>query len=144
MAPKASVQEASPSPPPLPPGPLPTTSSSSAGPSESRPTDVPIASLGEDDDEEEEGEGEDQDEGEAGGSKVAGSDDDEEWDPADERLPGQGSKDKGKGKATEQDANQPWQAVWAAEQNGMPKTHKMRKSRTDDQRGTFGTPRRVK
>jgi hypothetical protein len=127
MVPKASVQEASPSPPPLPPGPIPTASSSNAGPSESQPADVPIASIGEDedeDDEDEEDEEDDKDEdGEgqkagAGASEEDGSND-EEWDPAEERLPGQSnSKDKGKGKATEQDGSQPWQAVWAAEQNG--------------------------
>ena len=115
MAPKASVQEASPSPPPLPPGPLPTASTSAAGASESQVGDVPIESLGddsadEDDEEEESG---------AGPSGVIQDDEDEEWDPAEERLPGQSAKDKGKAKETEQDTDkQPWQAVWAAEQNG--------------------------
>jgi len=113
MAPKASVQEASPSPPTLPPGPLPTASSSTAGPSESQPTDVPIAALGEDDEDEED------DEEEAGTeARQEDGSDDEEWDHAEERLPGQSSKNKGKGKATEQESSQPWQAVWAAEQNG--------------------------
>jgi hypothetical protein len=126
MAPKASVLEASPLPPPLPPGPLPTASGSSAGPSEVQPVDVPIASLGEDE-EEEDDEEEDQAAVGAGSSKEDGSDD-EEWDPSEERLPGQSSKDKGKGKATEQDASQPWQAVWAAEQNGNPSSLRARDS----------------
>ena len=116
MAPKASVQEASPSPPPLPPGPLPTASSSNAGPSESQPADVPIALIGEDEDEDDEDE-DDGEEAEGSDRKEDGTYE-EEWDPAKERLPGQSSKDKCKGKATEQDASQPWQAVWAAEQNG--------------------------
>lgn len=43
----------------------------------------------------------------------------EEWDPSEERLPGQTSSTKGKGKAVDAEADsQPWQAVWAAEQNG--------------------------
>lgn len=115
MAPKASVQEASPSPPPLPPGPLPTATTSATGANEAQVGDVPIDSLGNDsedeDDEEEETRG--------GPSGVNKDDEDEEWDPAEERLPGQSTKDKGKRKETNNDANsQPWQAVWAAEQNG--------------------------
>lgn len=117
MAPKPSVQEASPSPPPLPPGPVPTGSSSNAGPLENQPADVPIASIGEDEDDEDDVDENDDEVENAGASKEDGSDD-EEWDPSEERLPGQSSKDKGKGKATDQDASQPWQAVWAPEQNG--------------------------
>lgn len=100
----ATVQEASPSPPPLPKESLPA-----AGPStEAGPADQPITSLGEGDDE-----------------------DADEWDPAEERLPGQDApkKDKGKGKATAAAATahgiaagdgnaHPWQAVWSPEKNG--------------------------
>ncbi|WVQ95056.1 hypothetical protein IAU59_002148 [Kwoniella sp. CBS 9459] len=50
--------------------------------------------------------------------------DEEEWDPAEERLPGQELKEKGKGKEKESESSgetkvedQPWQAVWAPEQN---------------------------
>lgn len=118
MAPKASVQEASPSPPPLPPGPILTASTSAVGANEAQAGDVPIESLGEDD--EDDDEEDDQEESGGGPSGVNQDDEDEEeWDPAEERLPGQTTKDKGKAKETEQDASSnPWQAVWAAEQNG--------------------------
>ncbi|WVR09513.1 hypothetical protein IAU60_006581 [Kwoniella sp. DSM 27419] len=75
------------------------------------PVDQPIDSLGSDSDEE--GEGSD------------AAEEEEEWDPAEERLPGQvdNGKGKGKGKAKKDAAgeevkdDQPWQAVWAPEQN---------------------------
>lgn len=95
-----TVEAGSPSPPPLPSEPLPLTTDT--------PIDQPIASLGEDDEENEEE-----------------NESDAEWDPSEERLPGQGTdKEKGKGKYVETDANtsegeQPWQAVWAPEQNGQ-------------------------
>jgi hypothetical protein len=108
--------------PPLPNEPAPTASSSSTAdlgiiPG---PIDEPITSLGDDDDQE----------GQSESSEG-------EWDPAEERLPGETSKkrkakhddkssasktkgkDKGKEKASEGEASeQPWQAVWAPEQNG--------------------------
>jgi hypothetical protein len=141
MSKQPSVQEASPSPPPLPPGPVPTASTSAAGESGGQPVDVPINSLGEDEDDSDAASGPD--------DEVEEKDDDEEeeWDPAEERLPGQGgAKDKGKGKAEDQStADQPWQAVWAAEQNG--KLHSPDVSTGTPltaQRGTFGTPKQAK
>lgn len=65
----------------------------------------------------------DQDKEDEGGS------DQDEWDPSEERLPGDAQPkskrrkvmDKGKGKevdGAQAGGEQPWQAVWAAEQNG--------------------------
>jgi hypothetical protein len=141
MAPKASVQEASPSPPPLPPGPLPTASTSSTGATEAQAGDVPIESLGNDDEDDE-----DEEEESGGGPSGVDKDEsgDEEWDPSEERLPGQSTKGKGKGKETEQDANkQPWQAVWAAEQNGKL-TCPCELHQLTSQRGTSGTRKQAR
>ncbi|WVQ68347.1 uncharacterized protein L199_006554 [Kwoniella botswanensis] len=103
---QATVEDAtsaSPTPTPPPASELPESSSTQVDKVE----DQPIDSLGDDEEEE------------------------EEWDPSSERLPGQSSstsKEKGKavedendkekeGKEKEQGQEQPWQAVWAAEQN---------------------------
>ncbi len=91
---QVTVEDASPSPPPLPKEPLPN----SAQPA---PIDQPIESLGEDDESGEE-------------------ESDEEWDPAAERGP-EAVNGKEKGKEKDQsngEDGQPWQAVWAPEQNG--------------------------
>lgn len=116
MSKQVTLEEASPSPPPLPKEPIPVASSSkSADEGKEDAADVPINSLGDDDEEQDE----------EAGNQDKGEDDDEdeeeEWDPSEERLPGQSSKTaKGKGKAAESDASeQPWQAVWAPEQNGQ-------------------------
>jgi hypothetical protein len=95
---KVTVEDASPS-PPLPSEPLPAASTSA-------PVDEPITSLGFDESE----------------------DEDDEWNPSSERLPGEEGKEKGKGKGKEtQDAGRTggdgekahsWQAVWSAEKNG--------------------------
>jgi hypothetical protein len=104
---QATVAAASPSPPPLPNEPLPFTSVTA---------DEPITSLGDDDDDDENDENEEDDE-EAS---------DAEWDPAEERLPGDDVKGKGKRKASAEPEegvasigqDQPWQAVWSPEKNG--------------------------
>jgi hypothetical protein len=101
-----TVEEASPSPPPLPNEPLPGA-----------PIDVPITALGE---------GEDSDDGGEEGENA-----EEVWDPSSEAQPGEDRKGKGKRKAEDVEEGQgggreksmdakenPWQAVWAPEQNG--------------------------
>lgn len=114
MSKQVTVEEASPSPPPLPKEVAPVASSSnSSSPAEVSatrdPADVPVDTLGENSDSDQ-------------GEEDAGSEI-EEWDPSEERLPGQTSKSsssKGKGKAVDgETSNQPWQAVWAPEQNGQ-------------------------
>ncbi|WWC63387.1 uncharacterized protein I303_105987 [Kwoniella dejecticola CBS 10117] len=105
---KATVEEAeqSPSPPPASPAKLPE-STDEGGNGKSGVIDEPIDSLGNDDEKEQEEEEE------------------EEWDPSSERLPGQTTSKGGKGKnkddgKEEIDAGgegQPWQAVWAEQQN---------------------------
>lgn len=114
---KVTVQEASPSPPPLPKEPLPSSSVIPPTSNTEAVVDQPITSLG--------AEGSDED------------DDEDEWDPSEERIPGQESsgkgKDKGKGKGKqvaseeagetgeegkEEEKAHPWQAVWSAEKNG--------------------------
>jgi len=105
----------SPSPPPLPKEPIPT-----AKDSEVTPADQPIDSLGDDEDEEETT---------AGNTRESAERDDEDDDDEEEdERPAK--KTKGKGKALPSEANseasgpkeaseaQPWQAVWAPEQNG--------------------------
>ncbi|WWC90613.1 uncharacterized protein L201_005549 [Kwoniella dendrophila CBS 6074] len=110
---KATVEDAgsssgAPTPPPIASN-LPETSSKN----EKGVVDQPITSLGQDEanqGEEEGVENDNEDEEEA-----------EEWDPSEERLPGQTSsnpKDKGKAKDNEEEKEkQPWQAIWAPEQN---------------------------
>ncbi|WVF67573.1 hypothetical protein IAT40_002331 [Kwoniella sp. CBS 6097] len=54
------------------------------------------------------------------GEEDEAEEEEEEWDPAEERLPGQEVKEKSKGKEKEKETEaeaQPWQAVWAPEQN---------------------------
>ena len=91
---QATVQDASLSPPPLPNEPLPTIRDSAPV------VDQPIESLGDDD-----GESED-------------DDSDDEWDPADQRGPGE-VRESTKVKEVSTGEDQPWQAVWALEQNGQ-------------------------
>lgn len=125
MSKQATVREASASPPPLPNEPLPEASGSgTSATSTAAANDVPINTLGDEDASD--------DESEAGKTlgglnEVEDDDDEEEWDPAEERLPGQPSASaKGKEKAVEGEGQeQPWQAVWAAEQNGKPSTCRM-------------------
>jgi len=87
-----TIEDASPTPPPLPNEPLHTATET---------IDLPITSLGGGLDEEEE----------------------QEWDPAEERGPGESSssgKGKGVAKGEEEGGDeQPWQAVWAPDQNGQ-------------------------
>ncbi|WVW85532.1 hypothetical protein I302_107570 [Kwoniella bestiolae CBS 10118] len=98
---QATVEDASSASPTPPPAELPE---SSAAVDEA--VDQPIDSIGEDDQ-----------------SKEAEKEEEEEWDPSSERLPGQATpkekeKEKGKEKADgKTEEEQPWQAVWAAEQN---------------------------
>lgn len=119
MSKQVTVEEGSASPPPLPKESLPeasTSTSTSCGPSTEQVADIPVGALGEDSNH-------------ADGDKRVDAvnpatnehaEEDEEWDPAEERLPGQTRSAKGKGKAAESEAGeQPWQAVWAAEQNGQ-------------------------
>lgn len=82
---------------------------------------MPINSLGDESDPDVAGDASGS-ENRGAGEEGNGDDDDSEWDPSEERLPGQTSKSaKGKEKAVEGEENgQPWQAVWAAEQNGAP------------------------
>ena len=115
---QATVQDASPSPPPLPNEPLPTITDPALV------VDQPIESLGDDDDESED------------------DDSDDEWDPALQRGPGE-VKGKSKAKEDSKGETQPWQAVWAPEQNGEPRQVGM-SNLISRQRGTSGTPRREK
>ena len=94
---QVTVEDASPSPPPLPKEPLP-------GPSATEPIDEPIHSLGDDEltDEEEANEEESGD----------------EWDPAAEHIPGDVTGENAKGNSQGEGELQPWQAVWAPEQQG--------------------------
>lgn len=121
MSKQVTVAEASPSPPPLPKEPLPSTDDITASSAvadtngETAVVDQPITSLGD------------------GESDEEGDEEDEEvWDPSEERLPGDVSisgkkRDKGKGKLKQEesvpgvvaaDGAHPWQAVWSAEKNG--------------------------
>ena len=109
----ATVEEASPSLPPLPSGPLPTQ-------------EAPIAELinflGEDDSEDE------RPKEDGGHAEDGAGENEEEWDPSAERLPGEGAKGKGKEKASSEggasggegtgENAHPWQAVWSPEKNG--------------------------
>jgi len=122
-----TVTEASPSPPPLPNEPLPETS---------LPVDQPITEIGDGDDDEDD---------------EAGSD--EEWDPAEVRLPGDNTQvpGKGKGKGKEVDPgevgqDQPWQAVWSPEKNGESISTSLLTSCMTDmkQLGISGIPKQVK
>ena len=108
---EATVEDGSPSPPPLPNEPPPEVSAEEV-------IDQPIASLGEDHDEE--------DDNASDSSFESG---DSEWDPSEQRLPGESSKRKvketvdtdGEGsgdQAADTNESQPWQAVWSPEQNG--------------------------
>ncbi|KAI9637403.1 uncharacterized protein MKK02DRAFT_32260 [Dioszegia hungarica] len=97
-----TVEEASPSPPPLPSEPAPAVVEEGDA---DAPVDVPIASLGGDDEDD----------------VAAENDEEDEWDPSEERRPGEPAtkKQKGKGKAVEAEIEEPhpWQAVWSAEKN---------------------------
>ena len=120
MSKQVTVEEGSVSSPPLPNEPLPEASNSisNADASGSREANEEVVDTF--------GQGSNHDEHDVGGHDDSNNpkedgeeDDDEEWDPAEERLPGQTSA-KGKGKAVEGEKSaQPWQAVWAAEQNGQ-------------------------
>ena len=114
MPKKVTVQEASPSPSP----------SAAVLDSEGGPVDVPINSLGDDSDEE------DGDNTTLKAGKDASEDEEDTWNPSEEKLPGQDDKlvskgkEKGKGKAVATDEDKegekphPWQAVWSEEKNG--------------------------
>lgn len=123
MPKQVTVEEGSASPPPLPKEPIPEASSSgpiASGSGPERSTDIPVSTLGDENEHENEnkndGDGEDQEDQVRDNADA----EDEEWDPSEERLPGQSTSAKGKGKAVESDTGgQPWQAVWAAEQNGQ-------------------------
>ena len=125
MSKQVTVEEGSASPPPLPKESIPESSTSASvasGSGTKRATDVPVATVAEGSNHEDEDENENATVGKDQEENVKQSADGEEevWDPSEERLPGQPSSAKGKGKAVESDAGgQPWQAVWAAEQNGQ-------------------------
>lgn len=144
------VEEASPSPPPLPKEPLPEGSTSARNATATGSTAANEGSVdgdgaGEGPNDGSGGDAEDQSEG-VKGNEAGKEEEEEEWDPAEERLPGQTSA-KGKGKAVEgETSDQPWQAVWAAEQNGQSpfQSYSTPCVPTDRQRGTFGTRSPVK
>jgi len=116
------------SPPPLPKEPILTSN-------EAVPVDQPIDSLGDDDEDEQPAE-----DGPAAEEAQAGGESGEEDLPVKKR--------KGKGKAANEGSSgttkveaaseaQPWQAVWAPEQNGRSSSI-LHETRSSLQRGTFG------